>query len=429
MFGPLVEGPLPSELNLALEKEGFDIGENYLLSSREEGRWLVLDENSEQHAYIEDHDGQLWLNVVSKFIGKNRSENLSLDHGKIDWNIVLNDALVKCDATFNGLDCHGGGFFHKTQFHKSVDFRYGRYGVNLQMKGMHVRSTASFDGVSINSDLIFDGNTIFHEGADLTGAKIRRLKLNDSSDPFQKRQSVFIGCTFDFFEGEWWKIIDQQNPKRFSLDPYLALEKCKRAAGELSEADKIYYKGRRAQTWRAFTKCDWRRFIPDMVWGTVTGYGVRRLKLFNWCFLFIVLGVVVYWPNDALRSARKEGDAVPQYSAAQHVQPPSNRGINTGDDCLTRFVDNSSPWMARELQGWLKKSGIDVSMIDRTLLMRFVSRLTYSVDEFLPVNLEITKLCRPAPGWLQVYSAIHILAGWILVPLLVAAMAGFLGKR
>jgi hypothetical protein len=57
------------------------------------------------------------------------------------------------------------------------------------------------------------------------------------------------------------------------------------------------------------------------------------------------------------------------------------------------------------------------------------SRLAYSLDEFVPVDLQIAKLCRPAPGWRQLYSAIHIIAGWILIPLLVAAVTGFLGKR
>lgn len=158
---------------------------------------------------------------------------------------------------------------------------------------------------------------------------------------------MWTGCTFDFFDGEWRKIVDQQDPKHFSLDPYLVLERCARAAGRHAEADDIYQKGLGYQPRRGLHHAVVRRLLDLDDTGTA--------------------GVV-----EGARYRREVGRP-----CVQPVRLPP----------------------------------------------------AYSVDEFVPVDLERAKLCRPASGWRELYSMIHIIAGWILIPLLVAAVTGFLNKR
>ena len=52
-----------------------------------------------------------------------------------------------------------------------------------------------------------------------------------------------------------------------------------------------------------------------------------------------------------------------------------------------------------------------------------------SVDLFLPVvNLGIDKKWEPRGPLLQTYAAMHAMIGWIIVPLLVAALAGIIRR-
>jgi|GEM_PF-6632219 len=425
MFGHLAEGPLPAELRSMLAEHGFHLPESCTFNRRND-KWLVLDENGEQRAYIEFSDGQLFLKVISQFLGE--GESLILDHGQVGWFLVLNSAHVKGAATFNALHCTAGSFFRNTQFDGKVDMRYGEYGINLQIDGAQFKSMAKFNSISIKHELVISGEgggAIFHEGADFTGTKIGRLRIG-SSNPFRKKQTVFIGCNFDFFDGEWRKIVDQQDRRHFSLDPYLMLERCARAAGRHDEADDIYHKGKSRETWRALAQLRLLSFFKGVLWDALAGYGVRKWRLGIWCVLVVALGVAVFWSSDALRPAVKGEDAVPLYTA-QLTQPLSHSDSNAGEACTGLFGDFSS-WTMPKLEGWLREFDINVNF-DGRMFDRVVSRLAYSIDAFVPLDLEIAKHCRPAPSWRQAYYAIHILAGWILIPWVVAAVTGFFGKR
>ena len=59
----------------------------------------------------------------------------------------------------------------------------------------------------------------------------------------------------------------------------------------------------------------------------------------------------------------------------------------------------------------------------------FFHRLGYSLEMLLPViNFKIAEEYRIPPGWRGVYMVIHIIAGWVLIPLLISALAGVLRK-
>jgi hypothetical protein len=257
--------------------------------------------------------------------------------------------------------------------------------------------------------------------ADLLRAKIGRIEIG-SSAPLRKRKSIFTSLTFNSFEGDWRNLVDQQDPNHFSLDPYLMLERCKRVAGHHAEADKIYRNGRKRETRLAFVQRRPTTFIRGMLWSFFAGYGVRPFRSAIFCALLIALGVVVFWPNDALYLIGKAGNS----GNVTQISKPQSRvvsNINT----IQLFGDFST-WMLTKHQRWLKQLGLKMSTL-APLLDHFTSRLAYSVDEFIPVDLGIAELYHPAPGWRQLYNAFHILSGWILIPLLVAAMTGFLGKR
>jgi hypothetical protein len=55
----------------------------------------------------------------------------------------------------------------------------------------------------------------------------------------------------------------------------------------------------------------------------------------------------------------------------------------------------------------------------------------YSLDQFLPlVNLHVDEKWEPYPDdpWTQAYSVLHAVVGWLVVPLLIAALAGIIKR-
>ena len=60
-----------------------------------------------------------------------------------------------------------------------------------------------------------------------------------------------------------------------------------------------------------------------------------------------------------------------------------------------------------------------------------VYRAAYSLDQFLPlVNLHVDEKWEPYPDdpWTQAYSVLHAVVGWLVVPLLIAALAGIIKR-
>ena len=58
------------------------------------------------------------------------------------------------------------------------------------------------------------------------------------------------------------------------------------------------------------------------------------------------------------------------------------------------------------------------------------NRASYSLDLFLPVvNLHIDENWRPVGLWREIYAVFHSMVGWVLVPLLLASLAGIVRRE
>jgi len=122
------------------------------------------------------------------------------------------------------------------------------------------------------------------------------------------------------------------------------------------------------------------RKISDLVLDYLTGYGVRIGRLLSIVLFFVLIGAYYFEP----------------YSNIKAVDPPSPLG------------DLSKASMTREL----------------------VEEFTYSADLFVPlVKLGIDDTWAPKGWWPHTYAFLHMLVGWLVVPLLLAALAGIIRKR
>jgi hypothetical protein len=194
---------------------------------------------------------------------------------------------------------------------------------------------------------------------------LREFKFGGFSGPEDEENSVKLAVKF----------AQAQDPDMFSRDPYLQLEQYYESIGNDAQARKIYYQGRCHL--RKSAKNNWSilRNATDGLWKILTGYGVHIWPLLAIAFAFIFAGLLFFSiPNEALIKV--------DISANSH--------------------------------GWEEGS---------------LHRFLYSLDLFLPVvNLRIDQLWVPNGPWLHLYATIHALIGWLIVPLLIAALAGIIRR-
>jgi hypothetical protein len=193
------------------------------------------------------------------------------------------------------------------------------------------------------------------------------------------------------------KLLEAQDPCRFSRDPYLQLEKYYTAIGEEDDANDMHYEGHCALRNNARSRrkdpkkgrVSWSRrkiWGPDFVWKWSAGYGQKMYRLLILFLVFVAVGTVIFWPDKAL------------------VVPPG-----------------ATPSIKKQQISW-----------------KPADRVAYSVDLLLPVlDLRTGDARIPnytwkrVPQWAEIiglrrgeilkyYEVFHIFAGWLLIGLLLA---------
>lgn len=352
----------------------------------------------------------------------NPKATVDFSHASFGWNLNCTGATFAGEAVFNGIRCKGGAFFNEAKFtntfkgenRKRIDFRYSSYGLNLQCGDAEFHGEVTFESAEIGRALILAG-TKFHDTAGLSNVTMRRLILGEVL-PFLKPKIDLRQCGFEVYEGskqQWRQVAERQSPELFSRDPYLQFEKYYRKIGDDTEANDIHYLGRCAV--REFAKkarsngddrgpmadairwSRWRLF-KDWLLKSLTGYGVKTWRLSLPILFFIAAGVGIFWPDDALR-----------------VKSPTPRTLQAA---VT--ADASAPAAAPQAS--------QPSPSDPT--QKLFTRLGYSIDLFLPVvDLQQSDKWRPHQVWREAYSVVHILAGWLLIPLLLASLSGIVRRQ
>jgi len=193
------------------------------------------------------------------------------------------------------------------------------------------------------------------------------------------------------------KIVDKT---KFSMQPYLQLEKWYLLGGDEHKAREIYRKGRRrarknarwvflpnhrAQVQAATPESHrdqwhWLRKISDFVLDYLTGYGVRIGRLLIIVLIFVCAGAYLFEP----------------YSTMKAVDPPSPLG----------------------------------DLDEASLTHELVEEFSYSADLFVPlVKLGVDDIWVPKGWWPHTYAFLHMLVGWLVVTLLLASLAGIIRRR
>jgi hypothetical protein len=105
--------------------------------------------------------------------------------------------------------------------------------------------------------------------------------------------------------------------------------------------------------------------------------------------LLLVLGTWLFWPDGALKPVTTASTEPSTRTSTSSSSADNNEGF-----------DNLEP--------------------------KAIYRFGYSLDLLLlVVNLHFEDQWEPRGAWLRAYAAVQTLMGWILIPLLLASLAGF----
>ena len=154
---------------------------------------------------------------------------------------------------------------------------------------------------------------------------------------------------------------------RYSQSAYQSLQDELSRRGQVPESDEVFFAmhhANRAEQWTKSAK-NWPWCVFDSFQEYVLGYGRSALTPFLWSCLFVLLGLFTFQKRDKMIEISDDGKP-PEFSAA-----------------------------------W------------------------YSLELFLPVvDLGMAKAWRPSTRLLQTYARVHQIAGWVLVPVALAAITG-----
>jgi uncharacterized protein YjbI with pentapeptide repeats len=414
-------------------------------------------------------DGALFAGAVS-FRGIDCEARASFQDARFGYRALLNDAAgtllgeieksVPVDFTdgsfgylnalgakfdgavsFNSVRCTGDAVFKRAKFWKpkpeddpdpqvtrtgenNIDFKYSDFQSSLILQGALFKRPVTLKRARVSDSLNLN-QARFQDSVSFYGTRIGRLRFR--SPCFRSNSVDLRECTFDALAGfevvvvpdrlyknglceilrphnVLAKIVDH---KKFSMDPYLQLEKDYNRKGDEAGARKIYRKGRlqaRKNATRLLPVAEgnteientfdrwtllrhaWNRFLT-----LFTGYGVQTWRLFLFAIGFILVGMGMFWSDDALVEA-------------------SGSSLAPGGT----LVASTAPAGERSSYGFWE---------------RIYDRATYSVDLFLPVvRFGVDERWEPNHLSGQRYAAIHMFFGWLVVPLLLASLAGIIKR-
>lgn len=324
-------------------------------------------------------------------IFNNKEGTIDFRHSKIGWILNCNDIVFEGKPDFNGIECQGGGFFHNTEFRNEnlVDFEFSQYGLNVQFDNTKFYGPVSLESIEIK-ELLRLNNTTINKEFSLKNAEVNRFILYANNN--DKAAYDLRGFTFKNLESDYKQYIVnfacKQNTNNLCSDPFIQLERYLHTIGKSAEAEQVYYQGKKnARKW-ALTKgtnINWSttRIISDWFLKVISGYGTKNHRLILLIFLFITLGVIIFWDTNSI---------VP-------IRANNQNGI---------LSNNNS----------------------KDFINKLIFKYLYSIDLFIPViNFNFSDNFQANTIFSEIYSFLHILSGWILTTLSIASFSGLIKKQ
>ena len=337
------------------------------------------------------------------FDGATFEEDVDLAFASFRQGLWCNPTTFQGWTSLYALKCQGNGDFGGTDFQsvQGADFSFSSFGGNLNLDHSSFSGPLNLQEAQISRELILTAQSF--QAVSLYNATTSGLVLDDGTQsvtddsPFAEGSLDLRGFTFQRFGGSWQQALGfakEQQPARFSRDPYLQLEQYYESVGNDVQAREVHYCGRLAVRDNANAEgsgAEWSpgRKVTDWFLKVSTGYGVYTGRIVVPILLFIILGIIVF---SLLDEVLPVGDAL--------VVKPSEASAASG---TPQGASVSEPTVG--------------------------AGILYSVDRFIPIGLGVEEELEPNQWWSEMYDHVHVIAGWLLIPLFLASWSGLVRSR
>jgi uncharacterized protein YjbI with pentapeptide repeats len=299
-------------------------------------------------------------------------------------NLTFQGAEFRDQASFEGMDIRGIANFRCTNFQGPIVFDHARFGQDAHFEGTPLRQRFSFRETSFR--------VVNFSASGKVG------KQEQFQGPLDLR-----GCVYERIQVNWERLLTKPDhgPRiEFDLQPYNQLEKIFRSVGKDRDADKIYLERcrvERRERWKRGTGVMRLGWFSSAVYGILANYGVRPIRLAAYSLALVLFGAVIFSQYDAVRPSKEDGKEPHQ------------------------VVQSSAPISPKA----------DSALQPR---LSFWGAAAVSVHQFLPIDIPCGADWKPSGAIMihfmpsDLYGSILKIAGWIFVPLGVAAVTGLLRR-
>ena len=280
----------------------------------------------------------------------------------IDEPIDLENAQIPCEVWLEHCQFMSSVTFERASFPGTVSFQDSTFKANANFYSMKVGGLAFFN------DAVFEGPVNFGY------SDFAWLDLSSASSPKVAAQLYMQGMSYKYIRAapeepeSHTALLKLAGQSAYTADVYSNLEAFFLRQGYRADADKAFIAGKVRERKEYFRSGDWFGWLRSWMLCFLVGYGRQPWRPVIPCAFLIALGCVLFSPNK------------------MEPQKPED-----------------TP--------------------------RVYSRFWYSLNLFLPViDLQAGKVWKPKADqtFLRNYMRVHILLGWILVPLVLAAVTGLI---
>ena len=368
-------------------------------------------------------DGDAFFNQA-QFFGKT-----SFEDGQFGGIALFRDSCFLRELSFSGAQFRQGAFFQGARFKEAVDFGTAQFFVEAHFHGATFTKEARFDasrftglaqfnagedllGAVFNNevsfeharfehdvrfdDAVFRGNTNYREASFLA---VYFSPNGQAQGQSQFQGSVDLrGCIYERIQVNEQlllkRLVGTVDPDKYDRQPYTQLEKVLRAVGQDRQADDVYLERRRVEHKQKRQRGEIGSWLLDSLHALFANYGVRPYQLLYIPVLLIFLGIGIFSaPSAVLPKDANE----PNQTATPIVLLPWDAFRVSLREFLPVELPMASQWIPSE-------DAVDVQV-------------------WLPWHTRTFKM-RPST-----FAAFFLrLAGWILVPLGIAALTGLLRR-
>jgi uncharacterized protein YjbI with pentapeptide repeats len=305
-----------------------------------------------------------------------------VDFGSADiaGNFVANGAQFQSkekEASFTNVKVGSHCFFNNAVFEGPVEFGLANMAGNFeaeQAKFQNKEKEASFGSMKVGGYAFFT-DAVFQGPVNLSYADFAWLDVSSLFRPKDAAQLRMQGMSYKYIravpgnEAQSHKaLLKLAGQSVYTADVYSNLEAFFLRHGYRADADQAFIAGKRRERDQYLRERNWLRWSGSWLLDKLVGYGRHPWQAGVPCVILVALGYVLFSPKKM--EPQKPEDAP-----------------------------------------------------------RVYNRFWYSLSLFLPfVDLQADKVWKPKADqtFLRNYMRVHILAGWILIPIVLAALTGLI---